>query len=337
MRLRSGDDVNFSSAAFELMVHSMITRAGHVVLSVEPDLQHTTKSPDFHVRAPDGTEYFLELTEARDQAVSERRSQRLQDLIAHRLGSIRSQEFFINIHWRGEVTALDDIRAEMVRIQEWVDGLDYATERARREEPMDRLDRRPRLSVSTTHYNFELSASPRRVPKSDPETCLGMQSFGAKWASSSNALKQSITKKASRYGKLGQPYLIAVNVHDFAIDQDGEMEALFGPLQVVLQIDHSTGEDRVVRTQFSGEGCFLRHGQPTNTRVSGVIIFRSLSALGAGNRSACLYHHPSAQFPVPFSYGEATFRIDDLGCPTRADGASMNHMLGLSEGWPETG
>ena len=333
-RLLAGN-VSFSSTVFELQIHSMLKGAGHEILSVEPSLPHTPKTPDFYVKSPCGVKYYLELTEARDQTVDQARSTQLQGIIAARLDSINSSEFFLNIRWCGEVTRLDGIRRQIGLVRHWLAGFDYATERARGTSPTTRVSNPPSMSVDTEHYKFDLSLHPRDRPKNAPETWLGGQSFEARWVSAGQALKSSVEKKATRYGELERPYVIAVNVHDFAISRDTEMEAFYGSLALVIQRSSETGEPTVKREEFGGEGCFLRWGNPINTRVSGVLVFRALSMYGARGRPACLYLHPTAQHPVTFDYGYNTCSLVQGNRIERTVGQTVNSSLGLSDTWPD--
>lgn len=59
-RIRSGNDTNFKSATFELILHAGLSRIGFK-LQPHPELPNgSPKRPDFFVTAPDGSGFYLE-------------------------------------------------------------------------------------------------------------------------------------------------------------------------------------------------------------------------------------------------------------------------------------
>ncbi|WP_143421366.1 hypothetical protein [Halovibrio salipaludis] len=59
-RLRSGDDVHFRSATFELFLHDALRRQGFL-LTPHPDLPNGSLfKPDFYVLDPNGESFYLE-------------------------------------------------------------------------------------------------------------------------------------------------------------------------------------------------------------------------------------------------------------------------------------
>src|SRR5688572_16369979 len=75
-RLRSIDTTH-DAAVFELLVHELLIRSGHLIVEVEPVIDGKSTNPDFLVRAPDGTEFIVECVmangESMDAAAAQRR------------------------------------------------------------------------------------------------------------------------------------------------------------------------------------------------------------------------------------------------------------------------
>jgi hypothetical protein len=328
-RLRDTNPRTHDAAMFELLVCAMLQAQGHNILEVEPSVDGTERSPDFLVQQPSGEEYFLELTEARNQDEAALRTDGFQKDIAERLSGLNSEEFILHVKWKGEIQSLQGIRETISKVGAWLQDLDY--EALRREAEIWR--NRPKLLVKKDNYEFEVSATPRTHRVAGP--CLGTQSFGVRAATSWLSFKRNVERKAGRYGRLDRPYVVAVNIHDFAVDTDSELSALYGPLQCVFQMDRETGEELYSRFEFSGDGCFIHRGRPVNTRVSSVWVFRKLTALGGSGRKSCIYEHPFAACPIRLEIDADRCDLDtDAGEFRPFEGQSMNSLLGLSDEWP---
>lgn len=333
-RLKS-DDVSFSSAIFELLVHQTLVSAGHTVVAVEPEIAGTSKRPDFKMRDPKGQEYILELTEARDQSADNAASLKRRQEIQDRISEIGSGDFFVDVWWFEEPASLDKIGNKIKEIRTWLHGLDYQREMDRGISISTPRAQRPSHRVWADNYKFELTAYPRNLRKEAKSPCLGMNTDGVKASTSEESLKASIKTNASRYGELGIPYFIAINIHDFAIDVDSEVGALFGPLNLCILTDKNTGKMIKKYWEYSGDGQFIRKGKPKNTRVTGVWIFRNLSLFGGNNRKSCVYYHPHAKFPMELDVEAEAFRAANDGSFERSTGKSMNELLGLDPNWPQ--
>lgn len=329
------DQVSFSSAMFELVVHETLIRAGHTVAEVEPKIVGTSKRPDFKMRDPAGQEYILELTEARDQNKKEASSAKLRLDIQERISAIGSGDFFVDVWWFEEPKSLDGIGNQIERIKRWMHGLDYEKETSRGISNSTARAQRPSITVENENYRFELSAYPRHSRKAPGSPCLGMNTDGVKESTSEEALKSSIKTKAGRYGDLGMPYFIAINIHNFAIDIDSEVGSLFGPIQFVIERNPETKAETKKYWEYSGDGQFSRNGKSINTRVTGVWIFRNVSLFGGGGRKSCIYYHPETMFPMNLDIDTETFRVSSDGSSERSTGKSMNALLGLEDDWPQ--
>jgi hypothetical protein len=110
----------------------------------------------------------------------------------------------------------------------------------------------------------------------------------------SDNIRASSKGKTSRYGELSIPYILALNVLDFAFDAEDIAEALFGDETVTYNFE--TGEGFPGRKPngvwFGPEGF-------QNRRMSGVCVFRYLIPDKVGDVEPVLWHHPRANQPLP--------------------------------------
>ena len=157
----------------------------------------------------------------------------------------------------------------------------------------------------------------------------------ASWVQPRLAIRDAVNGKATRYGDLDLPYVVAVNaMSDFANEEDA-VDALFGPLATIVQ---RTGEgdehefarlpDSVWNSEWKGPG------EPTNTRVSAVLSTERLTPWSVGQQRARLIINPWAQKPLP----EPALGVDVLRLQgpwlRRFPGKDLRTIFGCPEGWP---
>jgi len=108
-------------------------------------------------------------------------------------------------------------------------------------------------------------------------------------------IRDAIRKKASRYGLLEKPYIIALNVITLRLDHTHVMEALFGTEQYNVSFESpSEHKSRMTRAR---DGVLSGPDGPQNTRVSAVLVIKSVNPWNMAFRDICIYHNPWARKP----------------------------------------
>lgn len=92
-----------------------------------------------------------------------------------------------------------------------------------------------------------------------------------------------INKRASKYGNLQDPYIIAVNSHDVVLLDEDIGRALYG-------FDFNG--------KISVNSFFNNEGKPQNTRVSGVYIIKNLVHFNMDSVEITFWHNPWAINPL---------------------------------------
>lgn len=117
-------------------------------------------------------------------------------------------------------------------------------------------------------------------------------------------LTDSIRKKASRYGHLGRPFIVAAKLDTQSpITGSSAARALYGEQHV--HIGRSPTGGRIVGTSRARSGVFTSadtDGNPIGTRVSAVAIYRHTippGTSGTNIHDLVLYHNPFAIYPLP--------------------------------------
>ena len=154
--------------------------------------------------------------------------------------------------------------------------------------------------LNFTHDGWEIEFFP--IPK-DPQyrgksgiRPIGMQTPEAVMVKSKKIIKQAISKKATRYGKMNKPYLIAVNDISFLTDEEDRIEALFGTEQFHILL--SGQEQLFAGSNRKPDGFWVGPNGIQNTRVSAVMIADQILPWSIHNQSVRIYHNPWAQIPL---------------------------------------
>lgn len=152
-------------------------------------------------------------------------------------------------------------------------------------------------------------------------------------SSTKDAIRRSVLAKATRYGNLDLPFVVAVNSTSYwGTDIEDAQEALLGSEAVQVLSPYET---RRVRQP---DGAFRGPGGPQNTRVSAVLVgYVSTSTLASSHLE--LHHHPWAALPLPteaLPLPQYTLRLDKEGRGEiqKVAGQSVGEVFGVSAPWP---
>lgn len=329
-RLQSENEVNFRSASFEVLLHEGLLRLGFS-LTVHPDPETgVTKRPDFLVRAEDGAEFFLEAVLASERDGSNPAAEAMKNSTIGLLDATPHASFLLDVQSEGSPTTQPSGRELTRRAHEWLNSLD--ADRLRVLLVERGLDQMPTLLW--THEEWELCL--RAIPLSAERTgaarrLISAQGDGVRWLNAWVPLRNAVKKKASRYGSIAKPLIVAVNADSFHLDEIDEVQALYGEerwVEIIGQSDQG-GPRRLKNGAWRGP-----HG-PQSRKVSGVWFFNDLTPYTLASRRSTLYLNPWAHIPAPPVLEKfPTRRLIDHSLVT-ADGIGLRSVFGIQAQWPE--
>ena len=123
---------------------------------------------------------------------------------------------------------------------------------------------------------------------------------GVRWVDSSGALRSALESKASRYGRLNFPYIIAVDglsEWDFPADDLDIEQALLGTRGSQLKVNPTTKQTDLRETR-SSDGFWSGPQGPQHPRASAVLVASLLMPFTLGAVNAVLWHNPWAAHPL---------------------------------------
>lgn len=277
-RFRSTDDLVHRSALFELYVHEQL-HAGGLGVTCHPPISGTDKTPDFLASQADSPRLYVEcVLAAQDKKKTAR--ERLQDEVLDAIDELESADFLVEVVIHGQPTGSLPIgRTQLApRLDEWLRGhdADLVAKEFKAAGPVAL----PTWTWKGAGVSLVFTALPKKArARGQGQRLIGLQADGiASVMRIDDMIEGAIRKKATRYGELGLPYFIAINVLEFPVDEDDVGSAL--------------------------ESAWGTAVAPKNRRVTGVLLATIWNALSASRHPLQVVlnpnaTHPSTQ-PLPF-------------------------------------
>jgi hypothetical protein len=148
------------------------------------------------------------------------------------------------------------------------------------------------------------------------------------------SVRAALKEKATRYGRLDPPYVIAVNVICDYHERVDILDVLFGSMRSGVARTTS-GEVRILGSTRAPDGLWSGEGDGKNNGVSAVLYATRLDEWTLAKTDVVLVHNPWARLAYSGLLNRFP-RIERAGAGlTQIDGESLGALLGLPPGWPE--
>lgn len=329
-RIRSGDDVHFRSANFELFLHEALIRQGFILVP-HPELPNGRSSrPDFLVTDPCGDSFYLEAVLATENNELDKGEEAIKGIVFDTLSRSPHDNFMIAIDDDGSPRSSPSGKKLKNKIHKWLDMLD-PDEQSKKIEKLG-LDSIAPMDWSHDGWDLQIRPIPLKPERRGRSTNLiGIGGTGGGFVDAWSPIRNAVKFKGGKYGDLDIPLVVAVNVDRFYLDRIDEMQALFGQEQYLF----TPGSDAEPKTQRVPNGAWYGRRGPQYTRVSAVWIFNDLHAASLAARKSTVYFNPWAALPAPESLKCFPFAIPEENKMGWSEGLSFREIYDLYEGWPE--
>lgn len=197
--------MQFDYAFFELYVHEFFYSRGYQ-LEIHPELEHTTKQPDFLISKNGKALFYLEAKVVTDESDAERSYQEKQNRIASELDKLGNFPYWISIR---EIEIKNDssfsVKPVIREIKKVAKALDYQKMLSTYEKEI--------LNYDDENISIEISLRPRSNSSlNEMNRAVGVRGyFESGYVDTSKSLSRAIEDKARKYGKPNLPLVIAVN------------------------------------------------------------------------------------------------------------------------------
>jgi hypothetical protein len=326
-RFRSGDDSQYRSAFFEVLLHELLLQLG-CEAEPHPHIEGSANRPDFLVKPTTGSPFYLEAAIVSDESDEEAAGRARVNAVYDALDRLDSPDFFVGMRISGLPVSQPparQIRAFLARNLASVDP-DEITSRG--------IDALPRWYFRDQDWTVEFYPIPKKPeargkPGVRP---IGAITTAARQIDPGSAIRDTLIEKARHYGELNLPYVIAVNaLTEFGIHRDDVMEALFGKEHFLIPRDSASQAG--VRVERSLDGLWTSPTGPRYTRV-GCVIMSTVDAWDIPRAPICLYHNPWAQIEHDSPLTNLPQARARNGEMKWLGGELLGELLHLPPGWP---
>jgi len=320
-RFRSSIDDQHRSAFFELFLHELVLTRGHKVVAIEPKLAHTTRSPDFLVETSQGERFYLEGVIATGRSREDAAAQaRLNQALAA-IDSTPSPAHFLDLSAHGVPSAPISINKMKRSLARWIATL-----------PEDDAATSAAPFVYDEHgLRITLRAFPRKN-RARGTRSIGVRHFPVRQVTVDEDIRGALEKKASRYGDLDHPYVVAVNALGLFHHEDDAFDSLLGTAVTQMR-EFNDGTFRTEDTR-KPDGVWVGPKGPRRRGLSAVFSTEQIDPWNFASRHARLIRNPwSIAVLPPIALGVDEFAPID-GNFRRTEGMIVGRIFGLPEAWP---
>lgn len=325
-QMQCGDNRQFEAGMIELVIHALLKRQGYDV-TCHPNLQHTSKKPDFAVKNQEGRVLaYVEVTTnnpSKEEIAQTNNESRIQSAID---AALLPDGCRLGYRVERYGTASPSLNQLVASVEKWV-----------RENANDTSGEKPPQRVfNANDWQIELQLFTGAQGPGNGH-CIVAVSGNVRWLGPALDIRYCLERKAKRYGKLDAPYLIVVAdcAEQIAFRENGVRDALtetvLGDEVFVVPLDGNGGELR-----RKPNGFFGWPRKPQNSHVSAVLVIpdADLWRLRHDKCQPMMAFHPWADNPISdaflplpnFKWVEGRWVFDG--------GARAADILELPDPWP---
>jgi hypothetical protein len=290
-RLRSGDDRQFQAAFLELYCHEMLLRLNYSV-TCHPDVGQGRRRPDFLAERGDGSLVLEATVAARSdkEVAASRREAQVYDAV----NQVQSPAFFLYVDVKEAGQSPPSAARLRPRLEAWLKALDYdAIRQAADTGTLFRSPEVPRFRWEDSGWRVEFLPIPKHEARGKPGLRpIGIHAPTVAFVDECSPIRKAVIDKATAYGQLDMPYVVAVGVHELMPDDIDVTNALFGREQVAIR----TYEDGRLETfpARARDGAWIGPRGVQHRRVSGVLTALRLRPWTVATTMPTLWYHPAA-------------------------------------------
>lgn len=332
-RFRSPNSFQHHSAFFELYLHEMLIQLGYTV-EVHPPMIGINSTPDFLATRSGALRFYLEATLAGipsgDEQAAGARAGQVYDCI----NTIDSPNFFLRLDVRGAPDTPPPTQRLRRDLAEWLRGLEPDKIQTMYDAAGE--DEIPELHWS--HDGWDITFQP--IPKSPKSRGragvrpIGMQVPQPRWLSTHTDIKKAIESKTGKYGQLGLPFIVAINVFADHCDNIDIMNALFG--EEFVSVTQKADGTLLQKPGRKPNGVWVRPQGIANEDISGALVVSFITPWTMGVLTPELFHNPWASRPITASDWTLPQCIPDLntGSVEHRQGVSGASLFRMPMPWP---
>ena len=319
---------DFDSSFYELFLHELFCKLGYDI-TIHPDLPSSPKKPDFLI-SKDNLELYIEAKVVKGKTMEQEAFERKRNELYDNLNKLNTKDFFLNIEDVCFLTQKQPGTKEMIKcIEEELKKID--PDILREELEKNGIQNLPKIEYKNRDVHIIVSPIPvspsTREEKIRP---IGIYPAEAFWGGGEESLKESIEKKAKRYGKLDKPFIVCLNSLDIRtsgkIDVDN---AIWGTVAFSWSTNPESKDEKWIR-QLDGVFCDKKGVRLKN--LTGVFVSK-VCPHNIPVANYWLYEHPFSKNKMDFDKIGLKFNYISEGKIIDNTGDNIGDILEIPKDW----
>ena len=326
--LKSRFKKDFDSSFYELFLYELFCKLGYNI-TIHPDLASSPKKPDFLI-SKNNLEFYVEAKVVKSKTMEQEAFERKRNELYDNLNKLNTKDFLLNIEHLCFLTQKQPSTKRMIK---------YIEEELKRIDPdilseeleKNGIENFPKIEYKNRDVHIIVSPIPVSLSAREEKALpIGIYPAEAFWGGGEESLKNSIEKKAKRYGKLDKPFIICLNSLDIRtsgkIDVDN---AIWGTLALSWSTNPESKDEKWIR-QLDGVFCDEKGARLKN--LTGVLVSK-LYPHNVPVANYWLYEHPLSENKMDFNKIGLKFNYINKGKIIDNTGDDIGNILEISKDW----
>lgn len=320
---------DMDSAFYELFLYQMFKKLGFLI-TIHPKLENSNKRPDFLIEK-DRVQSYVEAKVCYDKSQEEMAFDRRKNQFFDNLSKVRIKGFLLRIaELVFKTTKQPSVKELISVIEKRVEKLD--PEILTLEMEKFGFDGCPNIDFENPDFKITIQPIPliesqRNKISKNP---IGMFPIEMFWGGGKDALRDSVLKKAKRYGKFKIPYLICINALGHKTTDKIDVEnAIWGSLKYTFS-DYKNIENGTMSRE--SDGIFFNSGKKKLTNVSGVFVSKVFPS-NVPNAKYWIYENPFAVNKFDFEKLNLIYNYIENKEQDGLTGENLDEVFGISKQW----
>lgn len=326
--LKSRFKKDFDSSFYELFLYELFCKLGYNI-TIHPDLASSPKKPDFLI-SKNNLEFYVEAKVVKSKTMEQEAFERKRNELYDNLNKLNTKDFLLNIEHLCFLTQKQPSTKRMIK---------YIEEELKRIDPdilseeleKNGIENFPKIEYKNRDVHIIVSPIPVSLSAREEKVLpIGIYPAEAFWGGGEESLKNSIEKKAKRYGKLDKPFIICLNSLDIRtsgkIDVDN---AIWGTLALSWSTNPESKDEKWIR-QLDGVFCDEKGARLKN--LTGVLVSK-VYPHNVPVANYWLYEHPLSENKMDFNKIGLKFNYINKGKIIDNTGDDIGNILEISKDW----
>ena len=305
-KIRNGKDTDCEATIFEILVHSFLLRSGSQVIEVEPDIGG--RKPDFLAETNDGQRFVVEASVLQDMSAEEATVYRIWDA----LNKIRPCKYYLHLRVTGTFDQTPSLKGLKRRFACWVKQIGE-TEPQPFEETINEVKIlvRPIRPIGAGYMGPTISAA---------------EPASARWVGPPADIRSKIKRKRKNLKYVEDPAILALKIPILHGNTDSMLSAFIGDERTFVNRNDGTFEG----ISRSDNGVFWHQDEPQNTKISGLLIFKSIEPWSIMHSQVEYWANPWAKLDfdgTKFQVEQWTLNLETKDFEKNTEAKALNNIF----------